>query len=101
MRAWWAAGSRSSSPDGRTLTASSIGQSPWCAGHGGIRAGNLQRSITAVSCGTRKHVGRASRPDAAGRVGRVRHRVPPAIPSDAEFCYQLHRAAMGACSTAA
>lgn len=79
----------------RTLPASSIGHAPGMQDHGDVQALELQpvaeRGTTSGEC-----PGRTSRAGLAKFALTLR----PATPADYEFCYQLHKAAMGAAITA-
>jgi GNAT superfamily N-acetyltransferase len=81
------------------LPTSSIGQAPGMQDHGDVQALRPQPSSQPVA-GRGTTSGEC--PGQTSRAGFTKSAVTmrPATPADAEFCYQLHRAAMGACITA-
>ena len=82
-----------------TFPAPGIGQAPPMQGQSGTQPPERRQSL-------RPATGRGTAPDErSGQRPRVGHSTPavtlrPATPADAEFCYQLHKAAMGGYITA-
>src|SRR5215469_16604575 len=81
--AWWTTGLRSALRAGRKLPASSIGQAPDMQDRDDNKALKPQPSR-----------------QSAASLAKSAIALRPATPADTEFCYQLHKAAMGEYITA-
>jgi len=86
-------------PHGRTLLASSVGQAPGMRDHGDTQEPKTQSSPQPAAGPGITSGERPGGTLAAGLTGSVIG-LRPATLADAEFCYQLHKAAMGAYVTA-